>query len=159
MTNTKARHKEIYAAAAEVLQSVGGVEEIDALAQEKRILKLRHLTKAVAAKTNCTRDTARRNIAKAMHRARFGIMQDRWGGSRVSDRLGRPSIPEAQKRQSVSTRLAPGSKELAKAIAEVLELPGWGHAVDQALVRWIEGDRELKVKLAEMGIIKAVKHG
>jgi hypothetical protein len=62
-------------------------------------------------------------------------------------------MPEAKKRQRVSTQLAPGSKELAQAIAEVLELPGWGHVIDQALVRMVEGDRELKVRLAEMGII------
>jgi hypothetical protein len=44
----------------------------------------------------------------------------------------------AGRRVSVSTRLAPGSKELAQAIAEVLDLPGWGHAVDLALFRMAE---------------------
>jgi hypothetical protein len=159
MTNTKARHEEIYLAAAEALQNAGGVQTIDTLSEKERMSKWHQMKIETVNKTGCHIDTARRNIAKAMRRARFGIMQDRWGGPRVSDKQGRPPMPEAQKRQSVSTRLAPGSKELAKAIAEVLELPGWGHAVDLALVRWVEGDRELKVKLAEMGIIKAVKHG
>lgn len=74
------------------------------------------------------------------------------GGQRPNQ-TGRPKVPEDQKRQRVSTKLAPGSKELAQAIAEVLKLPGWGYAIDLALVKMIEGDRELKVKLAEEGII------
>lgn len=53
----------------------------------------------------------------------------------------------------VTTRLAPGIKELAQAIAETKGLPGWGHAIEMALVRMVEGDRDLKIKLAEMGII------
>jgi hypothetical protein len=49
--------------------------------------------------------------------------------------------------------LASGSKELAQAIAEVLELDGWGRVVDEALVRMVEGDPELRAKLAKMGIV------
>jgi hypothetical protein len=157
MTNTKARHQEIYTAAVEALETAGGVGEIDNLSQDKRKAVLFGMATSVIATANTTRDTARRNVAKALRRARFAIMQQvdpaRWGGPRVSDKLGRPPMPEAKKRQRVSTQLAPGSKELAQAIAEVLELPGWGHVIDQALVRMVEGDRELKVRLAEMGII------
>jgi hypothetical protein len=82
--------------------------------------------------------------------------QGKWGGSRTpgpGKSLGPPHLPEGQKRLPVSTKLAPGSKELAQAIAKILELPGWGHTVDMALVRMVEGDRELKMKLAEVGII------
>jgi hypothetical protein len=68
-------------------------------------------------------------------------------------RLGPAPLPPEQKRQPVSTRLAPGSKELAQAIAEVLELDGWGRAVDEALVRMVENDPELRAKLAKMGIV------
>ncbi|MHC4489892.1 MAG: hypothetical protein ACYSW7_12095 [Planctomycetota bacterium] len=157
MTNTKARHQEIYTAATKALENAGGVREIDNLSQDKRKAVLFSMATSVIATANTTRDTARRNIAKAMHCARFAIMQqadpDRWGGPRVSDKLGRPPMSENQKRQSVSTRLAPGSKELARGIAEVKELPGWGHSVDLALVRWVEEDSSLKVRLAEMGII------
>ena len=76
----------------------------------------------------------------------------RWGGKRESDNLGRPPLPEDQKRQRVSTRLAPGSKELAQAIAKILALPGWGHAIDLALEQMVESDPGLRVRLAEMGI-------
>lgn len=151
MANTKARHEEILNAATEVLKSAGGVETIEALPKRERIPKLREMAMFVAKKTNCTADPARRNVAKAMHRARFGLMQDRWGGPDRNQ--GRTPLPADQKRQRVSTRLAPGSKELAQAIAEIWELPSWGHAVDKVLVRMVENDRELKVKLAEMGII------
>ena len=76
----------------------------------------------------------------------------RWAGKRESDNLGRPPLPEDQKRQRVSTRLAPGSKELAQAIAKILALPGWGHAIDLALARLVESDPSLKDGLADMGI-------
>lgn len=154
MINTKARHREICAVAIKVLADAGGVEVIDALPQDERPLKLRQMAKAVAKLADCTINTARLDCAKTRQQARFGsIMKDNWGGSRESDKLGPAPLPEDQKRVAVSTRLAPGSKELALAIAKVLELPGWGHVVDRALIRMVEGDRELKVKLAEMGII------
>jgi hypothetical protein len=75
-----------------------------------------------------------------------------WGGRRPNQ-TGRPPLPEEEKRQKVSTRLGPGYKELAQAIAEVEGLPGWGHAIEQALIQRVEGDLRLRVKLAEMGII------
>jgi hypothetical protein len=57
-----------------------------------------------------------------------------WGGKRSNQR-GRPPLPEHKKRVRVATLLAPGSLEIAKAIAKELGLPGWGYAVDLALVR------------------------
>jgi len=81
-----------------------------------------------------------------------------WGGQRPNQ-TGRPPLPEDQRRQKVSTRLGPGYKELAQAIAKVEGLPGWGHAVEQALVKWANEDRELKIKLAEMGIIITIPFG
>ena len=155
MKNTKARHQEILTAAVQTLETFGGVEAIDALSQKERIPILRKMGKMVRELTGCTIPPARGNIAKAMRKARFGIMQerdpDRWGGARPN--TGRPPLPESQKRQAVSTRLAPGTKELAQAIAEVLVLPGWGHALEQGLNRMVEGDQELKNKLVEMGVI------
>ncbi len=147
MTNTKARHREILAAAIRVLEIFGGVETIDALPQEERTPQLRKMADTVVGLTNCTKSPARNNVAKALRQARFGIMQDKWGGLRVSEKQGRPPLPKGQKRQSISTMLAPGSKELAQAIATVLELPGWGHTLDMALIRMVEGDQELKSKL------------
>jgi hypothetical protein len=161
MTNTKARHLEIYKAAVKIVEKSGGVEMIDALPKKQRVLKLRDMALAVTGATSCTRETARRNIAKAMSQARFAVMQDQrakaldnWGGPRTpgpGKKLGPPQLSKNQKRERLSTRLAPGSKELAQAIAKVLGLPGWGHAVDVALVLMVEGDQELKVKLGEMG--------
>lgn len=149
--NTKFRHQEIYATAVKILEMSGGVEAIDSLEQSDRVIVLRRMASGVADMTNCHIDTAKRNVAKTLRRARYGIMQDRWGGPGRNQ--GRLPMPDNQKRQPVSTRLAPGSKELAQAIAEALELSGWGHTLDLALVRMVEGDRELKVKLVEMGII------
>ncbi len=164
MTNTKERHLEILAAADEAIEVAGGVEAIDALPQDKRLLKLRQLAQKVGIESNCHIDTARKNVAKSMRRARFAVMQkrtychdkqeeerDNWGGARLG--TGPDPWPEGQMRQMQSTRLAPGSKELAKAIAKILGLAGWGHAVDEALVRMAEGDQELTMKLAEVGII------
>lgn len=164
MTNTKARHQEILAAAVRVLGMFGGVETVDAFPQDERIRLLRKMADNVVSLTNCTRPPARNNVAKAMRRARFAIMQgkacckdrvqeqpDNWGGARPN--TGPPRLPEGQKRQPVSTRLGPGYKELAQGIAKVKKLPGWGRAVERALVKWVEQDRELKSKLAEIGII------
>lgn len=150
--NTKARHREIYNAAALALEEAGGIKVIDGLVADKRVFELRRMALDVASATRCHRETARRNVAKAMRRARYKITKDNWGGQRTNQ-VGRPPLPQAEKRQKVSTRLGPGYKELAQAIAEVEGLPGWGHAVEQALIRMVEGDRELKIKLAEMGII------
>jgi hypothetical protein len=155
--NTKERHKEILNVAAKAIEAAGGVVGIDAMPKGERIAALRELAAGIVEETGCTIETARRNVAQAMRRARYGVMQDRWGGPRPNQ-TGRPPMDPAERRVRISTRLAPGSKELAQAIAEVLELPAWGHAVDRALVRWVEGDRELKIKLAHMGIIvKAIQ--
>jgi hypothetical protein len=64
-------------------------------------------------------------------------------------------MPPEQKRQQVSTRLAPGYLEKAKAIAEAKGLAGWGRAVEAALDRMIDTDPGLRIRLAEMGIVKA----
>ncbi len=158
MTNTKARHKEILASAVRVLEIFGGVEIIDALPQDERRLKFREMALYVRNTKETTLDTARRNVTKALHQARHPLNDlDRWGGPGRNQ--GRLPMPEDQKREPVSTRLAPGSKELAQAIAQVKELPGWGRALDQALVKWVEGDPELKIKLAEMGIIVKGNNG
>ncbi len=76
MTNTKERHLEILAAADETIKSVGGIGLIDALVDDERLPLLRAMANDISGKTNCTRDTARRNVAKAMRRARFGIMKE-----------------------------------------------------------------------------------
>lgn len=88
MPNTKARHQEIYNEAVKVLKTFGGVETVDALSQEARIPQLRKMAREVKETTNCHIDSAKRNIAKAMRRARYGIMQERWGGKRPG--AGRP---------------------------------------------------------------------
>lgn len=44
---------------------------------------------------------------------------------------GRP--PKAIKREKHSPTLAPGTKNLAQAIAKERGYPGWGYAVDEAI--------------------------
>jgi hypothetical protein len=81
---------------------------------------------------------------------------DNWGGPRTpgpGKKLGPPKMSKNQKRERVSTRLAPGFKELAQAITEIKGLPGWGHVVDEALVRMVEADPSLRDGLVDMGII------
>lgn len=81
--NTRTRHEEIYNASVEVLTEAGGVEAIDALPQLERVPNLRLMAKEVVKITDCHIDSAKRNIAKALRRARYGIMQQaKWGGLR-----------------------------------------------------------------------------
>lgn len=89
--NTKVRHEEIYTAAASALEAVGGVVKIDQLDQLERLPILRSLYKIVTDSTNCHIDTAKKNVAKAMRRARYAEMQTHWGGSRPG--AGRPKAP------------------------------------------------------------------
>ncbi len=89
MINTKERHLEIYNAAVEILDEWGGVKVFDALSQEYRVPNLRKMAKEVVDLTDCHIDSAKRNIAKALHRARYGIMEAKWGGSRPG--AGRPA--------------------------------------------------------------------
>jgi hypothetical protein len=101
---------------------------------------------------NPTRVSSR--VITALHQLRAEAKHgkvSKHGGPRPNQ-TGRPPLPEDQKRQKVSTRLGPGYKELAQAIAEAEGLPGWGHAVEQALVKMVEGNQELKAKLAKEGI-------
>lgn len=92
MSNTKARHEEIYTAAVSALETAGGVVAVDQLDQLERLPVLRKLYKQVADSTNCHIDTAKKNVAKAMRRARYGEMQKRWGGERPG--AGRPKEPQ-----------------------------------------------------------------
>jgi len=96
MINTKKRHLEIYNSAVRVMEIFGGIETIDALSQEERIPQLRKMARMVKELSDCHNDSAKRNIAKAMRRARYGIMKDKkkdkdWGGKRPG--AGRPSKP------------------------------------------------------------------
>lgn len=86
--NTKARHEEIYNAAATVLEEAGGVTRVDQMEQLERLATLRILYKQVAGKADCHIDTAKKNIAKAMRRARYKEMEAHWGGAREG--AGRP---------------------------------------------------------------------
>ena len=92
--NTKARHEEIYTAACSALEQVGGVVAVDQLDQLERLPILRSLYKTVVSETNCHIDTAKKNVAKALRRARYGEMVKRgWGGNRPG--AGRPKAPSA----------------------------------------------------------------
>lgn len=80
--NTKARSLEIYTAACSALEAVGGVVKIDQTDQLERYPILRKMADIVVEKTGCTLEAARRNIAKAMRKARWAEMVNRWGGHR-----------------------------------------------------------------------------
>lgn len=88
MNNTKQRHQEIYTAACSALEQAGGVAKIDDMPQPERVALLRSLYKQIADDASCHIGSAKTNLAKAMRRARYGIMQSRWGGKR--DGAGRP---------------------------------------------------------------------
>lgn len=76
--NTKARHEEIYNASVKVLNEAGGVEIFDALPQLERVPKLRKMAQEVVSLTDCEISSAKRNIAKALRRARYGVMEAEW---------------------------------------------------------------------------------
>lgn len=86
--NTKQRHEEIYAACTKILAKVGGVSLVDSLQQEERIALLRGMANNVAKTTDCHISTAKRNVAKALRRARYDIIKQSWGGHRPG--AGRP---------------------------------------------------------------------
>jgi len=92
--NTKARSQEIYAAAASALEAVGGVVKVDQAPEMERYLVLRQMADIVVSQTGCTLESARRNVAKAMRKARYGVMQERWGGTRPG--AGRPKNEPVQ---------------------------------------------------------------
>jgi hypothetical protein len=153
-TNTKARHLEILDTVRRVLQEAGGIETYHALPKDQQGPRFREMAIKVKNLCGCSLQTARNNMAKILRQTRGEISMDNWGGPRTpgpGKKLGPPKMSEDQKRERVSTRLAPGFKELAQAITEIKGLPGWGHVVDVALVLMVEGDQELKVKLGEMG--------
>lgn len=113
MTNRKERHLEILAAAARVIEEAGGVEQIDTLDQEERRPALLGMAKAVKEQTQCHISTAKRNIAKALRRARYKIVKERaveeaeaeWGGQRPG-----AGPPEGNQNQNWPKRRASSDK-------------------------------------------------
>jgi hypothetical protein len=146
--NTKERHNEIVATATELIKAAGGIEAIDNLTKDEHKVAFNQIVDAVIDQTGCaSRQIARRNVAKAMRKGRDYLVRMRsQGGARIpgpGKTLGPDPLPEDQKRQRVSTTLAPGYVEKAKAIAEIKGLKGWGRAVEMALDLMIEEDPEL----------------
>lgn len=80
--NTKARSQEIYAAAAAAVQAAGGPGKIDRMPPDEKITTLHKLYDDVAETANCHRDTAKRNVAKALRKGRYAEMVSNWGGPR-----------------------------------------------------------------------------
>jgi len=150
MTNTKVRHLEILTIAKKTIKAAGGTKGIDALEQDERKEIYEQMITRVVKEAACGRLAARNNVAKALRQDRWGVMEDNQGGSRPG--AGRPLTENEEKRRRVSTRLAPGYLEMAKAIAEVKGLQGWGRAVEMALDK-LADDPDLRDKLAELGII------
>ncbi len=154
--NSKVRHAEILAAAHKAIKDAGGVEAIEGLDVNELRPALYKIATRVISQTDCTRDMARRNIKKAIGEVKFGVQPDRRGGWYGG---GRPKLPDGQKRIPVSTQFAPGSKELAFAIAEIKGLGGWGRTLEMAMIKWVHADNDLRAKLAEMGIIVKANDG
>ncbi len=88
MANTKARHEEIYTAANKVIDEFGSVEQIELLPLEERSVLFRKMAREVVMLTNCHITSAKSNIAKAIRRARYGMIKGKWGGTRPGS--GRP---------------------------------------------------------------------
>jgi hypothetical protein len=81
--NTKARTEQIFNTAASVLEAAGGCVWFDDLmtTPAARWQELQKMYAAVIAATGCHRDTAKRHVAKALRRARYGEMV-KHGGTR-----------------------------------------------------------------------------
>lgn len=90
--NTKARSEQIFNTATSVLEAAGGCTTFDQLSLEDRWPVLDGMYKSVIELTGCHRETAKRNIAKALRRARYGEIVKR-GGARPGPHPGRPKNP------------------------------------------------------------------
>lgn len=85
--NTKERSGLIFNTAAEVLEAAGGCVWFDKLPANEigqpvpleRHQALETMYAAVIERTGCVRETAKRNVAKALRRARYGEMKKRGG--------------------------------------------------------------------------------
>jgi len=77
--NTKSRSDEIFTTAASILEAAGGHTKIDTLSLEERWTELDKMYRQLMEATGCVRETAKRNIAKALRRARYGTMAKRGG--------------------------------------------------------------------------------
>lgn len=93
--NTKARSEQIFNTAVSVLEAAGGCVKIDQLSLEDRWPVLNEMYESVMAQTGCVRETAKRNIAKALRRARYGEIVKR-GGARPGPHPGRPAKETGQ---------------------------------------------------------------
>lgn len=93
--NTKARSEQIFNTAASVLDAAGGCVWFDNLmtTPDERWQELQRMYAAVVEQAGCHRETAKRNIAKALRRARYGEMVKR-GGVRPGPHPGRPKAKQ-----------------------------------------------------------------
>lgn len=82
MSNTKARHEEIYTSTLEVIEEAGGIETIDALSQEARLPQLRKMYRQIIEMTDCHINTAKRNLTTALRQSRHTETEVKatWGG-------------------------------------------------------------------------------
>lgn len=89
--NTKARSEQIFNTAASVLEAAGGCIWFDSLmtTPDERRRELYKMYDTVIQQTGCVRETAKRNVAKALRRARYGEIVKR-GGARPGPHPGRP---------------------------------------------------------------------
>jgi hypothetical protein len=80
VNNTKARSELIFNTAVSALEAAGGCEVIDRLPiGQARTLAYEALYRQVIEATSCHRETAKRNVAKALRRARYGEIIKRGG--------------------------------------------------------------------------------
>jgi hypothetical protein len=79
--NSKPRSEFIFNTAVSVLEAAGGHARIDSLTGEDRRQRIEVMYASVIEQTGCVRETAKRNVAKALRRARYGEVIRR-GGAR-----------------------------------------------------------------------------
>lgn len=91
--NTKERSELIFNTAASALEAAGGCIWFDQLPLDERYPILNKMYEAVSTATGCHRETAKRNVAKALRRARYGEIVKR-GGARPGPHPGRPKNQE-----------------------------------------------------------------
>lgn len=96
--NTRARSEALAAAAAEIIQAAGGIEELDQILPHQRKLALQKLYHQLVTATGCHWTTAKTHITKSIRRHRHPdeTPANTWGGSRGGGqpKKERKSMPE-----------------------------------------------------------------
>ena len=94
---TKSRYAEISAHAARILESVGGVEVLDAMTLDASRSVVFGLEKQLVEAEGISRQSARSHIARSMRRARFSDWTPPTWGNPVQAARAREALAEKRK--------------------------------------------------------------